>query len=423
MIATPILGMAVTLAAGWAPATAADELAIRSITVKPGTPVVGPTGSVKVVVEVMARGATAVSVRLEPGRTGPVTPNDPETPPSPGVQQPPVNPSTPGNVVPGAPAQPAQAPAQTPAHVPAQAPAASPQAVVPARPQSQAHAPSQVPAQVKTPAPAQASGQVPTPVKASAPPQAPAKPPAQAQTPSQVPPQVKPAVPAQVPAKVPAKVPAQVPGQASAQVPAQVKTPAPAQAPAKIPAPTQAAGAPTAAPPAAALNAHAAPHRAMRATAAQVPGTSRDRSEWETWLFLPERPLSRWYPSGPWTVTATARNAEGNVVTYRTIFFLKRQTALEGVNVVRSDNQVRITGTLLRVDPLGRVDYRPFEGQEIALAFRPSGSGTWRTMGTAVTDKNGWFSSRHRGMGDGVWRAEYAGTGHYAGEISADKHP
>ncbi|GAA4573095.1 hypothetical protein GCM10023193_66020 [Planotetraspora kaengkrachanensis] len=420
MIATPILGMAVTLAAGSAPA-AADELAIRSITVKPGTPVVGPTGAVKVVIEVMARGATAVSVLLEPGRTGPVTPSGPRTPPSPGVQ-PPANPGTPGNVVPGVPAQP-PAHGQFPAQAPAQAPA-QPAAQAPAQP------PAQFPAQA--PAPAQASSQVPAQVKAPVP----AQPQVQAQVPSQVPGQVKAPVAAQVPAKVPAPVPAQapakipapLPAQTSGHVPAQVKAPMPTQAPtAKVPAPTQALGAPAAAPAAgapAAANAHTIPHGPMRAMSASVPGAGNDRSEWETWLFLPEKPLSRWYPSGQWTVTATARNAQGNVVNYRTIFFLKRQTTLEGVNVLRSvNNQVRITGTLLRVDPLGRVDYRPFAGQSVSLAFRPAGSGVWRTMGTAVTDKNGWFSSRLRGMGDGVWRAEYAGTGHYAGDISLDKHP
>jgi hypothetical protein len=161
----------------------------------------------------------------------------------------------------------------------------------------------------------------------------------------------------------------------------------------------------------------------MRAMATSVPGAGPIGSGWETWLFLPQKPLSRWYPSGQWTVTATARNAAGAVVTSRTTFFLRRQTTIEGVNVVRNDNQVRITGTLLRVDPLGRVDYRPFAGQSVALCFRPAGSGTWRTMGTAVTDKDGWFSRRLRGMGEGVWRAEYAGTAHYARDTSVDKHP
>ncbi|GAA1304285.1 hypothetical protein [Planotetraspora silvatica] len=407
MIATPILGLAVTLAAGSAPATAADELAIRSITVKPGTPVVGPSGSVKVVIEVMARGATAVSVLLEPGRTGPVTPDGPKTPPAPGVPQQPANP---GNVVPGVPAQPpvpaqapvpiplqapAQAPVQAPAQVPAQAPAAAPQVVAPAQPPAPAQAPVQAPVPVQVPA--QAPAQAPVQAKVPAP----------AQTPVQV--------------KAPAPVPAQAPPPAQAQAPAKV----PAQTPAQLPAQTGSAPSttPASTTPAAVTTAHTIPHGSMRAAATSVPNTSSSGSAWETWLFLPEKPLSRWYPSGQWTVTATARNAAGTVVTSRTIFFLKRQTEIEGVNVVRNDNQVRITGTLLRVDPLGRVDYRPFAGQSVALCFRPAGAGTWRTMGTAVTDKDGWFSGRLRGMGDGVWRAEYAGTGHYAGDISADKNP
>jgi hypothetical protein len=313
--------MAITLVAGAAPATAAGDLAIRSITVKPAHPVVGPSGSVKVVIEVVARGATAVSVVLEPGRIGPMNSGGPKAPAAPEVR-PPAAPVTP------------------------------------------------------------ATGGIP----------APAQPPVQA--------------PAQLPALVPSQIPMQAPAQLPAQHPAAAQgaawgTPAPRPA-GPVPASTQ---------------------PALRAVPMSTPSALRSRSEWETWLFLPEKPLSRWYPSGQWTVTATARDAAGGVVTSRSVFFLKRETTLEGVNVVRHDGDVRITGTLLRVDPLGQVDYRPFAGQSVALRFRPAGSRTWRTMGTAVTNKDGWFTGRLNAQGDGLWRAEYAGTGHYAGDISADKHP
>jgi hypothetical protein len=161
-----------------------------------------------------------------------------------------------------------------------------------------------------------------------------------------------------------------------------------------------------------------------------VPGPSRagtagrtaEGLEWETWRFLPEKALSRWYPCGPWTVKATARSAGGDTTTAWATFNLRRATELDGMKVTRNGGaNVRVSGALLRVDPLGKVDYRPFAGQRITLRFRPTGSEEWRDVGTAVTRKDGWFSARLRGQGEGLWRAEYAGTTRYAAAISAER--
>ncbi|WP_182886206.1 hypothetical protein [Microbispora sp. H10885] len=144
---------------------------------------------------------------------------------------------------------------------------------------------------------------------------------------------------------------------------------------------------------------------------------------WETWRFLPDRPLSRWYPSGPWTVTATAVDARGGTAVARAVFHLRRATEIEGLKVARGrgGDDTRVTGTLLRVDPGGRVDYRPFPGQRVRISFRPAGSSEWRPVGEAVTRRDGWFSARTREDGQGAWRAEYAGSPRYAADVSSER--
>ncbi|MEW9531118.1 hypothetical protein [Microbispora sp. NPDC049125] len=325
ILATPALAVAALPLAVQAPAPApgdlADpaDLAIRSVTVRPGAPVVGPSGSVRLVVDVSARGAARVSVEVEPGR-----PDGPEQPEQPGQ--------------PGQPGQPEE---PEPSAVPPEEPAAPP-----------FQEPFQQPFQEYGPRPA-----------------APA-----------------PGAPAQIPPR-----PGGLAGLTPSQVPRFVGTT------------LGRGGAPW-----------FLPMRTTRAGAGQ---------EWETWRFLPEKALSRWYPSGPWTVTATAWDARGGVVTARTTFALRRATSLEGVKAVRDgDEGVRVTGTLLRVDPVGRVDYRPFPGQRVTVSYRRGGSGEWRPLGRAFTRRDGWFSTRLRAPGDGVWRAEYSGTTHYAPDVSAEKH-
>lgn len=301
LLATLVLATATTAAAA-APAPASGDLAIRSIVVRPSDPVVGPSGSVRLVVDVVARGADRVSVVLEPGRA-PSEDDEPGEEPEPDV-----TPSPPsGDAVP--------------------VPSASPDPVVPPGT----------------------------------------------------------AVPGTVPGAVPVGVPAAVPlpglgGLASAVVP-------------------------------------------------RMTGRSRDgrparrisSGEWETWRFLPDKPLSRWYPHGPWTVTATAVNARGERAVAHAGFNLRRETQIEGLKVAREGNGVRVTGTLLRVGPGGKVDYRPFAGQRVRIRFRPEGSSRWKTVGEAVTREDGWFSAKVRADGEGAWRAEYAGTPRYAAETSAQR--
>ncbi|MEV0970545.1 hypothetical protein [Microtetraspora glauca] len=148
-------------------------------------------------------------------------------------------------------------------------------------------------------------------------------------------------------------------------------------------------------------------------------GQGADRfTGWEKWRFQPETGLSRWYPSGQWTVVATAKGANGATVNSYTTFYLRRATRLEGVRVNRDANGTQVTGTLLRVDPSGQVDYRPFAGREVVLRFRPQGAAEWKDMGTSVTNKDGWFASQERAKNTGTWRVEFAGTARYGSDTS-----
>ncbi|MGI5487450.1 hypothetical protein [Microtetraspora malaysiensis] len=267
LIARAAVAAAVPLAALGAaqtPALADDELAIRSVTVQPGDPVVGPSGSVKLVVDVVTRGARgdrAVTVKVEPG------------PP----------------------------PAASTGHSPGAAPA-----VVPARPG------------------------------------------------------VSPGRPL-------------IDGRAGSV--------------------------------------------SVSSTRSTQGGRDTGRSTgWEKWRFQPEVGLSRWYPSGQWTVVATAKGANGAAVNSYTTFYLRRATRFEGVNVNRGGDGTRVTGTLMRVDPQGQVDYRPFAGREVTIRFRESGAADWKDMGTAVTNKDGWFESRVPAKTAGTWQVEFGGTAHYASD-------
>ncbi|MGI5156805.1 hypothetical protein [Microbispora sp. CA-102843] len=292
LLATLVLATATTVTtAAAAPASASGDLAIRSVEVRPSDPVVGPSGSVRLVVDVVARGADRVSVVLEPGRA-PSGDDEPGGEPEPDV--------------------------------------------IPSPPSGDA-----VPVPSVTPDPAVSSGS---------------------------------AVPAGVP----------LPGLGG-------------------------------------LASAAMPGMMGASRAGGRPARRISSGEWETWRFFPDKPLSRWYPSGPWTVTATAVNARGERAVARVGFNLRRATEIEGLKVVRDGDGVRVTGTLIRVDPLGKVDYRPFAGQRVRICFRPAGSSRWKTVGEAVTRRDGWFTARVRVDGEGAWRAEYAGTSRYAADASPQR--
>jgi hypothetical protein len=151
-----------------------------------------------------------------------------------------------------------------------------------------------------------------------------------------------------------------------------------------------------------------------------VPSGMRMAGGWETWRFLPDKQLTRYYPAGTWTITATAKGEDGATVTKQATFQLKRETRMSSVQAenVRGAQGVRLTGSLRRVDPRGYSDYTPFAKQEVAILWRESMSEPWERVATATTGTTGEFARTVPARAGGFWRARYAGTHHYASKVS-----
>ncbi len=148
------------------------------------------------------------------------------------------------------------------------------------------------------------------------------------------------------------------------------------------------------------------------------PSSTRMGGGWQTWRFLPDKTLNRYYPAGTWTVTATARGADGTEVTAYASFQLKRESRLGGVRVTSAGDGVRLSGSLNRVDPRGRTDYAPFARQRVDIYWRQDASATWQRVSEATTTAQGTFQRAVSGRAGGDWRVRYPGTGHYAPDSS-----
>ncbi|MEV6863181.1 hypothetical protein AB0M44_19530 [Streptosporangium subroseum] len=156
-------------------------------------------------------------------------------------------------------------------------------------------------------------------------------------------------------------------------------------------------------------------HGGIAIETAKVP--SRAGQDWETWRFAPDKSLSRWYPAGRWTVTATAKGAGGTTVTGYAPFWLKRETRFGAVQAVRKGTEVQVDGVLKRVDPQGVVDYAPFAGQPVEILHRETAQADWTPAATATSDAQGKFSRSVPDRQGGEWRIRFAGTGHYAARL------
>ncbi|MGI5272124.1 hypothetical protein ACQEUU_23410 [Nonomuraea sp. CA-218870] len=151
--------------------------------------------------------------------------------------------------------------------------------------------------------------------------------------------------------------------------------------------------------------------------AVEVPMVSRPAADgWQTWRFLPDKRLNRYFPTGTWTVTVTARGAGGAEVTEYASFELRRETRLSSVRAERDGGGVRLSGRLKRLDPRGRAGYVPFRGQRVELLWRRDASGDWERVAEATTTAAGAFSRTVSGRDGGEWRARFPGTGHEAAE-------
>ncbi|MDF5753760.1 hypothetical protein [Spongiactinospora sp. TRM90649] len=437
---------------------AAEELEIGSITVRPANPVVGATGSVRMVIDVVARGATGrdgVTITVEPGRRAAADPAprpdprplppDQQTPPQPGppaVPAPPgqdgstesapqVDPSRPDRpVMPGRPGPP---PRPAGPWAPGQAAASAPMAgqpgnpAVPAPPGTEAGSDRDNPTgKAGRPGKPRKPGKTrrqPRGDRAMAPPAEqgtpvrPAVPPADQALPVRpaVPPadQAHPVHPAVPPAdwSIPVRPPVDRAAPVRPAVPPEPGTPAEQGVTVRPALPPAQGG--TLAPVAPGREHGRATHTAA----------ARLDSDWQTWRFLPSKDLDRRYPAGYWTVTATAHGAGGETVSERASFVLRRETRLTSAEVIlaggRRTEGVRVRGVLTRVDPKGMVDYAPFPGQEVLIERRRPDGVQWTRLATATTDRRGRFARMVTASPSGQWRIRFDGTTRYAAKTSA----
>ncbi|MFI6503476.1 hypothetical protein [Nonomuraea typhae] len=190
-----------------------------------------------------------------------------------------------------------------------------------------------------------------------------------------------------------------------APTPTPTPTPLPTTPIPQTPAPTPT---PTPSPPVEA--APAPPQRIMRAG-----------DDWETWRFLPEKGLTRYYPSGAWTVTVTAKGPDGTSITRYAAFKLRRETRLTSIQAAKTPGTkaVRLRGVLTRVDPDGFTDYSPFGNQRMEIMYRRTPASPWETVAVATTAESGAFTKTVKGRARGEWRAHFPGSAHYAAKLSA----
>jgi hypothetical protein len=142
---------------------------------------------------------------------------------------------------------------------------------------------------------------------------------------------------------------------------------------------------------------------------------------WETWRFLPDKRLTRYYPTGTWTITATAIDKDGAKVTEYASFQFRRESKLSSFRVEESKSAVRLGGSLTRVDPRGLTDYGPFGRQRLEILWRPDTATGWERVGETMTDGAGTFTSTISDRKGGLWRVRYTGTGHYAPDVSKSR--
>ncbi|MEV3985122.1 hypothetical protein [Nonomuraea sp. NPDC049758] len=144
---------------------------------------------------------------------------------------------------------------------------------------------------------------------------------------------------------------------------------------------------------------------------------ARMAADWQTWRFLPDKKLNRFYPTGTWTISATARDADGATVTEYASFELRRATRLSSVRVERSPKSaggVRLRGSLTRIDPRGFTDFGPYAKQRLRLQWRGEGSPAWEDVAETTTDAAGAFVQTVPPRRGGLWRVHFPGNPHYA---------
>ncbi len=116
---------------------------------------------------------------------------------------------------------------------------------------------------------------------------------------------------------------------------------------------------------------------------------------------------------GTWKLVATAIKDGESVeadLSFQVQVKVQRATSLDfdaSPDVVGRGDRVHLRGTLkYRQGPA----WKGYGGQQVDLAFKPFGGGSYGKVGTVTTDSSGRFWITERAWRSGWWRAEFAGT-------------
>jgi len=81
----------------------------------------------------------------------------------------------------------------------------------------------------------------------------------------------------------------------------------------------------------------------------------------------------------------------------------------------RKGSPITVKGRLLVAD-WDRMAYVPYTGRTIQVQFRTP-TGTYRTVKTVKTDRNGWVNTTVPASATGIWRLHYGGNSRAAGSV------
>jgi hypothetical protein len=120
-------------------------------------------------------------------------------------------------------------------------------------------------------------------------------------------------------------------------------------------------------------------------------------------------------------VTADSRDYQTRTRVFTDGFSLLRRTTWQSGSFnaspepARKGSQITIKGRLLVVD-WNKEAYVPYASRTIQVQFRTP-NGTYKTVKTVKTDRNGWVNTTVTAATTGVWRLHYGGNSTAAGSV------
>ncbi|MCP2338028.1 carboxypeptidase-like regulatory domain-containing protein [Actinomadura rupiterrae] len=133
-------------------------------------------------------------------------------------------------------------------------------------------------------------------------------------------------------------------------------------------------------------------------------GTAKADGEW--WVY---------YAGG----AGTGGTSDEAVSTPRIFVDTRYKTAISSFNAspepVKKGRTLTVRGRITKFTG----SWQPGAGAALKIYFKARGASSWKVMGTATADRNGWFGKGFTASVDGTWAAAYAGSSTYLGVWSA----